>query len=328
MGFWQIGTDVLAGSRFVVSPLAETVACLSALGGQHAVSAPQREWLAAHRPAFDAHYAGDPFVRPFLRAAIRPGWIADFLVTPPQTPGETFQTELARLRATPPALAQEHLGLGDAVPDVLRAGDIADRAADLVEFVWSQLVLPGWPRLRRVFEADIVSRTDRLSTGGWAAVLDGMRPGMRWLGDGRLQINTYDYAPLDVTDAALLFIPTTAARGWVGWDEAATSYSVIYPCTGWLADTGATPTDALARLLGPLRATVLTLLAAPLSTTQLVALTGTALGSVGGHLRVLLDAGLVTRRRSGRSVLYYRTPAGDALLDAAKTPGGRSHASG
>lgn len=318
MGFWRIGTDVLARSRFVVSPLAETVACLSALGGQHAVSAPQREWLAAHRAAFDARYAGDPFVRPFLRAAIRPGWIADFLVAPPHTPGETFQAELARLRRTPDTAAVAHLGLDGAVPDVLRAGDLADRAADLVEWVWSHLVRPGWPRLRRVFEADIVSRTDRLSTGGWAAVLDGMRPGMRWLGDGRLQINTYDYAPIDITGASLLFIPTTAARGWVGWDEPPTSYSIIYPCTGWLASASSdTQPDALGRLLGPLRAGILTLLATPLSTTQLVALTGAGLGSVGGHLRVLLDAGLVTRRRAGRSVLYYRTPAGDTLVAAA-----------
>jgi DNA-binding transcriptional ArsR family regulator len=311
VGFWQIGTDVLARSRFVLSPLSETVACLSALGGQHATSAPQREWLAAHRAAFDARYAGDPFVRPFLRTAIRPGWIADFLVTPPHTPGETFSTELARLRRTPDATARAHLGLDGAVPDVLRADGLAERAADLVEWVWSHLVRPGWPRLRRVFEADIVSRNARLSTGGWAAVLDGMRPGMRWLGDGRLQINTYDYAPMDISDASLLFIPTTAARGWVGWEEPPTSYSIIYPCTGWLATpTGAAPPDALARLLGPLRATVLTLLATPLSTTQLVAVTGAGLGSVGGHLRVLLDAGLVTRRRSGRSVLYYQTPTG------------------
>ncbi|WP_460492794.1 helix-turn-helix domain-containing protein [Dactylosporangium cerinum] len=42
-------------------------------------------------------------------------------------------------------------------------------------------------------------------------------------------------------------------------------------------------------------------------------MTGAGLGSVGGHLRVLLDAGLVARRRSGRSVLYYQTPTGAAV---------------
>jgi DNA-binding transcriptional ArsR family regulator len=45
-----------------------------------------------------------------------------------------------------------------------------------------------------------------------------------------------------------------------------------------------------------------------------VALTGYGLGSVGGHLAVLLEAGLVTRRRAGRSVLYVRTPLGNRLV--------------
>jgi DNA-binding transcriptional ArsR family regulator len=53
-----------------------------------------------------------------------------------------------------------------------------------------------------------------------------------------------------------------------------------------------------------------------MSTTQLVALTGQALGSVGRHLKVLLDARLIGRRRAGRSVLYHRTSAGDALVEA------------
>jgi DNA-binding transcriptional ArsR family regulator len=47
-----------------------------------------------------------------------------------------------------------------------------------------------------------------------------------------------------------------------------------------------------------------------------VALTGQGLGSVGRHLKVLLDARLVERRRVGRSVLYYRTAVGEALLEA------------
>jgi hypothetical protein len=45
-------------------------------------------------------------------------------------------------------------------------------------------------------------------------------------------------------------------------------------------------------------------------------MTSLGLGSVGGRLRVLLDAGLLGRRRSGRSVLYHRTQAGDTLVAA------------
>ena len=47
-----------------------------------------------------------------------------------------------------------------------------------------------------------------------------------------------------------------------------------------------------------------------------MALTGQGLGSVGRHLKVLLEARLVQRRRAGRSVLYYRTAAGETLLAA------------
>lgn len=38
--------------------------------------------------------------------------------------------------------------------------------------------------------------------------------------------------------------------------------------------------------------------------------------SIGSHLKVLLEAGVVIRRRSGREVLYWRTALGDALVAA------------
>jgi DNA-binding transcriptional ArsR family regulator len=47
---------------------------------------------------------------------------------------------------------------------------------------------------------------------------------------------------------------------------------------------------------------------------QLAAFSGLPLGAVGNHLKVLLDAGLVLRRRAGREVLYWRTALGDSLV--------------
>jgi DNA-binding transcriptional ArsR family regulator len=139
---------------------------------------------------------------------------------------------------------------------------------------------------------------------------------MRWLGDGHLRINVFDRPARDISGALLLFVPITSGRGWVAWEEPH-RYAVVYPCSGALADAERLPAPAaLARLLGPARARILVLLESPASTTQLVALTGQGLGSVGRHLKVLLDARLVHRRRAGRSVLYHRTDAGDALVRA------------
>jgi DNA-binding transcriptional ArsR family regulator len=90
--------------------------------------------------------------------------------------------------------------------------------------------------------------------------------------------------------------------------------------SGALADTGSAraSADGLARLIGPNRARVLRLLDEPRSTTQLAALTALPLGAVSNHLRVLLEAGAVLRRRAGREVLYWRTSLGDALAASAQ----------
>jgi DNA-binding transcriptional ArsR family regulator len=100
---------------------------------------------------------------------------------------------------------------------------------------------------------------------------------------------------------------------------------VVYPCSGVLADADQMPVpEALAALLGPVRAGLLVRLDTPKSTTQLVALTGQGLGSVGRHLKILLDARLVQRRRAGRSVLYSRTAAAQVLVQAQAAAGERA----
>jgi DNA-binding transcriptional ArsR family regulator len=319
MGWWQVSADTLAGSRFVVSPLAETTASLFALLAPTARHPGERAWLDAHLPAFRAKLAADPVTARLVRAVRSARWTADFLVPTPTGDGEpAFHEELAEIRATPAATVHADLveTIGGPLPAALRRDDLQDRTADLLDWLWDRAVLPDWPRRRRVIEADIIARTGQLSRGGWAAVLDDMRPGMRWLGGSRMQINVHDYPPRDISGARLLFLPVTPRQCWVSWDDRG-HYAVVYSCTGALAEAGrAAVPEALGRLLGPGRAGVLVLLDTPKSTSHLVALTGQGLGSVGRHLKILLDAGLVGRRRSGRSVLYYRTAAGDVLTAA------------
>ncbi|HLK01837.1 MAG TPA: ArsR family transcriptional regulator [Streptosporangiaceae bacterium] len=321
MGLWLVNADTVATSRFVISPLAETLACLIALLRSTADTPAAQEWLGRHQPAYRAQLASDPVTGLLVRAMIRTGWITDFLTPPPGGTGDAdFAAELAVVRRTGPAAARADVAVtlgGGPVPDALDRDDLAPRAADLLDWVWRETVLPYWPRRRRILEAEIVARTAQLSQHGWAATLDDMRPGMRWLGDGRLQINAYDYPPLEISGGRLAFVPVTPRTGWVTWNDR-DQYAVIYPCSGVLAEDGpaAVAPAALSALLGPGRATVLAQLGTPMSTTQLVAVTGQGLGSVGRHLKILLDAGLVRRRRSGRSVLYYRTETGEALITA------------
>jgi DNA-binding transcriptional ArsR family regulator len=341
VGWWQVSADTLAGSRFVISPLAEATASLLALHRAAAAHPGERAWLDAYLPAYRQLLASDPVTAQLVEAALAPRWIADFFTWAPTGEGEaTFAGELEHIRRTPPEAALADLAnaartrvpgalhgsaralAGGLLPDALRhRSDLPDRAAGLIEWVWTRTVLPTWPRRRRIIEADVVARTTRLGRSGWAAALAGMRPGMRWLGEGRLQINAYDYPPRDISGARLLFVPVTTQQGWASWDLPG-RYALIYPASGALAEAGRRPVpQSLSLLLGPGRAEVLALLDTPKSTTQLVALTGQRLGSTGRHLRVLLDAGLLGRRRSGRSVLYFRTAAGDMLIGAASPAG-------
>jgi len=319
MGWWQVNADTLAQSRFVISPLAEATASLIVLEKGTATHPGERPWVGAHLPAYRERLATDPVTALLVRAALGRRWIADCFTLAPTGEGEpVLAEELARVRERSPEAARKDLtvSLGGPLPAGLDRSDLPERAADLLEWVWQETVRPYWPRRRRIMEADVVARTRQLSQGGWAAALADMRPGMRWLGQGRLQINTYNYPPRKIAGAQLLFVPVTPRQGWASWDIPH-RYAVIYPCSGVLAEPVPAPVpEALGALLGPARAGVLVLLETPKSTTQLVALTGQGLGSVGRHLKILLDAHLVQRRRAGRSVLYYRTAAGDALLEA------------
>ena len=160
----------------------------------------------------------------------------------------------------------------------------------------------------------MVSRTQRLATKGWTSVLETLGTQRRWLGDGRLQVNSYDLPARDLSDAReLSFVPVHSHGTYVVWDPPE-RYAIVYPVTGAQAAVDNASPLGLARLVGPNRARVLTLLDEPHSTTQLAAMTGLPLGAVGNHLRVLLESGAALRRRSGREVLYWRTSLGDALV--------------
>nr|WP_238356445.1 helix-turn-helix domain-containing protein [Kribbella italica] len=105
-----------------------------------------------------------------------------------------------------------------------------------------------------------------------------------------------------------MFIATHGLRSSVTW-RLPDQFAINYPVSGIFAAVQPLA-EPLVRLLGRNRARILVEAAAPVSTTSLVATTGLSLASVADHLRVLSDAGLLHRRRSGRQVLYWQTTTG------------------
>jgi DNA-binding transcriptional ArsR family regulator len=71
--------------------------------------------------------------------------------------------------------------------------------------------------------------------------------------------------------------------------------------------------DGMGRLTGRPRTRLLHALHAPATTSQLSQQLAMSLGSTSTHLPIVHQAGLITRPRSGRTVLYRRTALGDAL---------------
>jgi DNA-binding transcriptional ArsR family regulator len=219
---------------------------------------------------------------------------------------------------------------------ILTGDGVAGYVADVLAAAWRALLEPEWRTLRAILERDVVYRAGQLTLRGWAAALGDLHPDLSWE-QGRIVLcRMQGDADAALGGRGLLFVPSVfvwpklALRLDPPWPPA-----LVYPARGVAALWGQPgraapgravpgrippgrerPGTALDRLLGPSRAAILIALEEPASTTQLVAALGRSLGGIGDHLAVLREAGLISRARSGRSVLYRRTPVGDALAAA------------
>ena len=315
MGELIVDADVLARTRFGTSQLAETLAGLGILRST-AVQPWHLDWQRAHLPAFRARLAGDPVAAALVRCAFGRTWTADFLTVPPEAPDLGLDEELAYLESLDDAHIRADLEfVSGPLPPELGSPGLAGAAAELLRWTWDTTIAPDWPRRRRVLHADVLARTARLSSEGWSGVLDGLAPGVRWLENGRLQVNPPPYPPRDIRGRDLLLIAAHSRGSSVSW-HLPDRYALVYPVMGVFASAPRPLPEALVRLLGRTRARILTRLGAPAGTSTLAAELELPIGSVGGHLRVLLDAGLLERRRAGREVLYRWSDAGQAMVNA------------
>jgi DNA-binding transcriptional ArsR family regulator len=325
----NVRNEDLTMSRFAVSPLWELIQALRLLpGGSRQPGEPVlRPWLLRARDRYRA-LARETDLG-VIRALNPPSWGADFLAPVPASVHTTIGDLLDQVRSTPADQARREVTAALArqprvdprVERILASDRVTGYVADVLGAAWRALLEPEWRTLRAILERDVVYRAGQLASKGWAAALTDLHADLSWH-QGRIELNrwaTDDHA--DLGGRGLLFIPSVFI--WPGlalsldppWPPA-----LIYPARGvsalWEQPGQTGPGTALHRLLGSSRAAILLALEDPASTTQLTATLGQSLGGIGDHLAVLREAGLVARARSGRSVLYRRTPVGDALAAA------------
>ncbi|WP_234344388.1 ArsR/SmtB family transcription factor [Streptomyces sp. WM6372] len=242
---------------------------------------------------------------------------------------QTWAQDLASIKATPARQAREeidHWLASHPVHDkrtrqILQSTDAVNRIANTLDEAWNALLAPDWHHLKAMCEHDVVHRAGRLTRFGWAAALDGLHDRVHW-NNSAIELKGHPPRdPVALEGNGLLLVPSVFV--WPGlvihvdepWPKA-----LIYPARG-VAALGQTASHAdataLHALIGVPRTHLLSALERPATTTQLVALLGMTLGAAGRHLAVLREAGMITRARSGRSVLYRRTPLGDSLAAVA-----------
>ncbi|MER7417280.1 winged helix-turn-helix domain-containing protein [Micromonospora peucetia] len=317
----------VAASRYAISPLGEAVSALRLCAGQNA-AAVLTPWVIRARPAYQRLRRESPAVGALLALLRRGGYNADFIQPPPDVAGREFADELAVVRATPLAQARSELARNLAGPrstppayarSIYRSPDVVDLLADAIEAAWVTLVEPDWPRLRAILERDLLHRAGRLVAYGWGAAVADLDPRLRWAPGGAvgaIEVSHADQRVCRLDGRGMLFVPTVFGT-MITYVEPPWPFAVVYRASGVAELLGppdpTRPEDALDRLVGRARAAVLRALAVPATTSQLVAQLGLSLGGVGDHLAVLRDAGLIAGTRTGRTVLYRRTPLGEAL---------------
>jgi DNA-binding transcriptional ArsR family regulator len=321
--------EVLGQTRFCFSPLAEVTSSLRLLGLPHP-SHVHTPWLRQARGRLDG------VDLELLLSVVPPGPSIASCLTPlgrvPQPSLEDQLTVLTHLTAEDLERDLREVWSGRTAPrrvaSLLASGPRATaRLAEALWDYWDAVIQPFWPRMCAVLEDDVSHRTAVLVNDGFYALLQDLHTEIRI--DGNLMHVDKPHLG-DSEHQASQMILTPAVFVWPDLmleDGERGCFGLTYPARGiarvW--DGRETPNDKdaepLATLVGRTRAAILRSTCVPMSTTRIARELGQSPASVNEHLAVLRNAGLVTSRRSGRSVLYRQTSLAEYVVRAQQDSG-------
>lgn len=286
------------------APMLELGMAIATLQRNEAVFAPWARRIRLHRsarPLFELipPTAGGPmFLDPVSEG------FDDGLDRVLSAPRDDVGAELARsCRPTPWTK-----GLIDHDRDAWQTLECALRGA------YDSLIGPEWTRIRASFHADAAWRRMLLSQEGLRAALASIRPGSRWDGT-TLEMNVPWEKEWALDGRGLTLMPSPFWTGGPRWHVHRDRPLLVYPALTPLPLIEPQTGDALGALLGQTRASVLRVLTAPRTTTELAGTVGISKASASEHARTLHRAGLVVTRRTGRAVTHLITPLGLRLVN-------------
>ena len=316
-----LGMADVARVRFARSPMDELVHSVNVLVGRKG-DGMHRRWVEMAR----ANLAGlELSTLDALTSAS--SYQPDFLMPPPRKWESSFPDELDRVRETTDDEVRRCLDVcwpDGSLPEALRPLYDNPRTglghlARLLAAYWTAAIEPVWERLCAVHDADLSYRSSLLTAGGVDRLFADLHPLVSYVEDRVRLAGSHQYRVHKVNGAGVLLVPCVFI--WprlTVFDEEPYQPTITYAARG-VGDVWATPLDTteapVAELIGRGRAALLALLDLPQSTTQLADRLGVAPSTVSEHLSILRRSRLVRSYRSGRTVLYERTPLAGLLLD-------------
>jgi Bacterial regulatory protein, arsR family/Family of unknown function (DUF5937) len=312
--------------RFAYSPLDEAINSLHMLhSGQ--VHALHRRWAETARERLR------DLDTTLLRAIVPP---RGTVLTPPLhlNGANTIEHQLQLLAGWPPSLLRaelesvwQGLPMPAAARQVIADGPAgARRVATVLGAYWNAAIAPRWDQMRAVLDADIAYRAQQVTLGGISGLLKDLHPKLQ-LCQSTIRIDKTANRNYDLDGNGLLLMPCVFAGSHLMFDPGSLGLpSVEYGPRGLGAvwdNNGTTPGagDPLTALIGPSRTAILRRAELPRTTTDLARELSLSGATVSEHLSILRRCGMVTSWRSGRRVLYQRTPLASSILSAVIQPG-------
>ncbi|WP_406192400.1 helix-turn-helix domain-containing protein [Kitasatospora sp. NBC_01560] len=317
----RLGARGLGAVRFAVSPVGSAKDLLRLVGSGPGTLTPP--WRTRATDALTRHRLG---LLAVVGAGGPLGYAPDFLRPEPPAFLTDIDSALHQIATTPQERIRYELaealnghswepGSGHSAPRrLLRALDrgedrFAHRLADEMARFWHAALNPLWPAIRARLEADVTARASEIAQYGLAEALNQLAPNLEWR-DGELLVHllTDSIHRLTLDAEAVVLTPSVFVdralfcAGEPPGTPAPRTPLIVYPA----ARVDCLPPVQDHPLIGAMRRKLLAELGQPLSTTEIAQRLYLSPATVSYHLQILHRAGLVTRVRRSRHVLYQR----------------------